>query len=183
MPKIIYLKVFGLVLFMLSTGARAVDINAFCQDQVSANTRRAAWGLELRSQMLRECSGQNLRICSQPWQDKIVVQEQADLATLKDAIETSSMSTTRQWLSQAATRQLTEAAYMAFRGVATTPSDIANDIAQECQRQELRDLQAELASAAKPVLVYPACVIPGGAPPEYVQRCCSPDCDCDVYCQ
>lgn len=172
----------GLIFLVLSTCAQAaVDVERFCQSNVSVNIQRAEWGFGLRKKMLLQCENQNLRICSQPYTDLVTAQEQRDMAELQQQFDNTPPSSKTSFLLQAALRQKTSAAYMALRGAADTPEDVAQDIYAQCLTQTMRDLDAAIQNGTATQSFYPAC--PGGGDPDYQQRCCTPDCYCDVYCQ
>lgn len=161
----------------------AVDIQRYCQSNVAANTERAAWGFELRAQMLDQCEGQNLRICSKPYQDKITVQERADTFALKEMLKRQPVSNLKQYLMQKASLQKTTAAYMALRGVGNDAEAVAQLIYADCISSMPVDLAAIESEGGSTSMVVPACPNFAGSDPVYLKRCCTPDCYCDVYCQ
>ena len=174
----------SLILLLFSTGVlAAVDIERFCQSNVEANTQRAQWGLELRQAMEQACVGQNLRICSHPYRDAIIRQEQADAAALQETYKNQRTSPTTRFLLDTAARQKTTAAYMALRGVDATAPQIAQQIYQECINQLGMDMSAALSGTSYAPSMTPACGNYAGGDDQYRQRCCTPDCYCDVYCQ
>jgi|GEM_PF-4013805 len=173
-----------LILLMFSTGVlAAVDIEGFCQSNVAANTQRAQWGLSLRQEMEQNCAGQNLRICSHPYRDAIIRQEQADEAALQRTYKNQRLSPTTSFLLGTAARQKTTAAYMALRGVDATAEQIAAQIYQECVNQLGMDLSAAVSGTSYAPSIAPVCSNYAGSDDQYRQRCCTPDCYCDVYCQ
>ena len=173
-----------LMLLLFSTSViAAVDVDRACQANVEANTQRAEWGLGLRQQMEQACVGQNLRICSHPYREAIIQQEQADAAALQETYRNQQLSPTTRYLLDTAARQKTTAAYMALRGVDDTASQIAQQIYQECVNQLGMDMSAALSGNSNAPSLTPSCGNYTGGDDQYRQRCCSPDCYCDVYCQ
>lgn len=173
-----------LLFILISTGAQAaVDIERFCKSNMAANEQRAQWGLDLRQEMTQNCQGQNLRICSHPYRDAIIRQEQADEAALQETYKNQQLSPTTSYLLGAAARQKTTAAYMALRGVDATAPQIAEQIYQECVNQLGMDLSAAVSETSYAPSIAPVCSNYAGSDDQYRQRCCTPDCYCDVYCQ
>lgn len=173
-----------LILLLFSTGVlAAVDIEGFCQSNVAANTQRAEWGLGLRQEMEQNCAGQNMRICSHPYRDAIIRQEQVDEAALQQTYKNQQLSPTTSFLLGTAARQKTTAAYMALRGVDATAEQIAAQIYQECVNQLGMDLSAAVSGTSYAPSIAPVCSNYAGSDEQYRQRCCTPDCYCDVYCQ
>ncbi len=173
-----------LLLLMFSASVlAAVDIERYCQSNVDANTQRAQWGLDLRQEMEQACVGQNLRICSHPYRDAIIRQEQVDAETLQETYKNQQLSPTTRYLLDASARQKTTAAYMALRGVDATASQIAQQIYQECVNQLGMDLSAAISGTSYAPSMTPSCGNYAGGDDQYRQRCCTPDCYCDVYCQ
>lgn len=171
--------------WLLGTGLVQADdsLAAFCQSNVQANTQRASWGFELRQTMLDACVDQDLRICSQPYTNRITEQERRDMADLQDRLTRFPVGEKDRFLLETATMQKTTAAYMALRGAADTPEAVAQEIYNQCLNQESRDLQAAMVNGTAGQTVYPACPGLAGMDVQYLQRCCTPDCNCDVYCQ
>ena len=173
-----------LVLLLISTSvSAAVDIDRFCKSNMDANTQRAQWGLDLRQEMEQNCEGQNHRICSHPYRDAIIRQEQADEATLQETYQNRQLNATTSYLLATAARQKTTAAYMALRGVDATAEKIAQLIYQECVNQLGMDLSAAVSGTSYAPSMAPVCSNYAGSDDQYRQRCCTPDCYCDVYCQ
>lgn len=173
-----------LILLMFSTSVfAAVDVERYCRSNVDANMQRAQWGLSLRQEMEQNCAGQNLRICSHPYRDAIIRQEQADEAALQAAYKNQQLSPVSSYLLDTAARQKTTAAYMALRGVDATAEQIAEKIYQDCVNQLGMDLSAAVSGTSYAPSIAPVCSNYAGADDQYRQRCCTPDCYCDVYCQ
>lgn len=160
-----------------------MDIQSFCQSTIDANTERAAWGLQLRANMLEACSGQDMRLCSHPYADQIIARERADQQSIQIFSRNRSADPQAKYLLQSAAQQKTSAAYMALRGVAVTPTAIANEIYQNCLTQTPTDLQALQQANASGQEIAPFCSNLSDQDPGYIARCCTPDCYCDVYCQ
>lgn len=180
MKNLLYL----LILISFSAGAIAgVDIDSFCKANIDANSQRAQWGLDLRQTMLQNCVDQNLRICSKPYTDSIIRQEQLDEASLSDSFQVRQPSATIRFLMQTATREKTTAAYMALRGVDPTAQQIAEQIYRDCVAQTAQDLAAATSTPTYAPNIAPVCSNYAGSDDLYRQRCCTPDCYCDVYCQ
>lgn len=171
-----------LAVFLIPVQA-AVDIERYCQSSVAANAERAAWGLELRSQMLQDCEGQNLRICSQPYRDQIIKQERFDQISLKESLKRQPVGDIAQYLLEKANMQKTTAAYMALRGVGGTADEVAQQIYTECVSAMPGDLEAITKEGGSTSLTAPSCPNYAGTDALYRQRCCTPDCYCDIYCQ
>ena len=174
---------FILLMGSLIQSAYAVDAQRFCQSGVAANTERAAWGLDLRIQMLDSCAGENLRICSESYRNQIIRQEQIDQAALQEQLKQQPVSDLRRYLFQKISMQKTTAAYMALRGVRDTPEAIAQEIYADCVTSLPVDLNAIANQGASMSTATPACSNYSGTDAQYRQRCCTPDCYCDVYCQ
>ena len=167
----------------LITAHAAVDIERYCRSAIEANTERAQWGFELRADMLDQCEGRNLRICSQPYQDKITSQERIDSIALKEMLKRQPVSDLKQYLMQKASLQKTTAAYMALRGAASDAEAVAQLIYADCISSMPVDLEAVQSEGGSSSMVTPVCPNYAGADPLYLRRCCTPDCYCDVYCQ
>ena len=176
-----------LVVAWLALGVGVVhadgSLESFCQSNVPANMQRARWGFELRQTMLNACQDQNLRICSQPYTDQVTQQERRDMAALQAYFERTPGTEKDRILMQTATMQKSTAAYMALRGAAETPESVAQEIYNQCVTQEPRDLQAAMNNGTAQQGIYPSCPGLSGMDVQYLQRCCTPDCYCDVYCQ
>lgn len=168
-------------IFSINSACAQSSMESFCQSNIEVNTQRAQWGFDLRKEMLQKCVDHNLRICSQPYTDLVTRQERLDRAELEQQFEQTRLSAKTRFLLQAAAREKTSAAYMALRGAADTPEAVAQEIYAQCLTQEPRDLQAALQNGTLSSSVVPACS--GRADPDYLKRCCTPDCFCDVYCQ
>lgn len=172
-----------LSLFLAGAALADSSLQPFCESAIEANTQRARWGLELRQSMLANCEGQNMRICSQPYTDQITQQERRDMATLQNQLAQSPVDDKTRFLMNAAMMQKSTAAYMALRGVSDSPEKVANEIYQQCLAQELMDLQAATSNHTLGQTGYPSCPGFASMDVQYLQRCCTPDCYCDVYCQ
>ncbi len=172
-----------LSLSMAGTVLADASLQPFCESTIEANIQRARWGFELRQSMLAACEGQNMRICSQPYTDQITQQERRDMAALQNQLAQSSVDDTTRFLLNAATLQKSTAAYMALRGVTDTPAKVANEIYQQCLTQEPMDLQAATSNRTLGQTAYPSCPGYSSMDVQYLERCCTPDCYCDVYCQ
>ncbi len=175
--------VMGCLFFCVGLAHADSSLASFCQSNVSANIQRARWGFELRQTMLEACADQNMRICSRPYTDQITEQERRDMADLQDRLVRFPVGDRERFLLEAATMQKTTAAYMALRGAADSPETVAQEIYDQCLTQEPRDLQAAINNGTAGQTVYPSCPGLSGMDVQYLQRCCTPDCYCDVYCQ
>lgn len=167
----------------LITANAGVDIERYCQANIPANIERAQWGFDLRAEMLDQCEGQNLRICSQPYQDKITKQERVDSFALKEMLKRLQVSNLKQYLMEKASLQKTTAAYMALRGAGTSAEAVAQLIYSDCLSSMPVELAAIESEGGSTSMVAPACPNYAGSDPTYLKRCCTPDCYCDVYCQ
>lgn len=175
-----------LVIFLVCASATSHAVSSmasFCQSNIQANTERAQWGFDLRQRMLEVCSGQNMRICSQPYTDQVTEQERRDMAELQYRLDQSSYNDEQRFLLQAATMQKSTAAYMALRGAADTPELVAQEIYNQCLTQTPLELQATIKNRTAGQGVYPSCPGLAGMDVQFLERCCTPDCYCDVYCQ
>lgn len=161
------------------------EAELFCGERVSGDTQKAQWGLQLRDDMLRQCKGKNLKVCSKPWVDLIDKKKQGEIAYI---IDRTSQQNTRPGVRTEVILATKQHYLAALEALATgeSPQKISNDLYQMCFSSKTSSggtaaNQHPPASAATSACTNYSILGQNGNT-QYCQNCCWGPNNCNVTC-
>lgn len=111
-----------------------VGTQGFCENCAQANAERAEWGLGLRQEMLSTCQGQDFRVCSDPYKNLLIQQEEADNSAREALFRRGQLTASGRDLVTYSDHQKAQAAWMALRGVRPSSDEIVKLLFVQCQQ-------------------------------------------------
>lgn len=185
MKKILVLLALTCWASFASAQRQLEEAELFCGERVSYDTKKAQWGLQLRDDMLRQCKGQNLKVCGKPWVDLIDKKEQADIAYILD--RTAQQSTRPGVKTEVilATKQHYLAALKALT-TGESAQKISNDLYQMCFSSKTSGGGTAPSQPTAAPAETSACtnysILGQNGNTQYCQKCCWGTNNCNVTC-